>query len=84
MTEANSRIQDKRIKNAIEVITRFGHIDGNHHKQWVLDQATRALFGGKKSGGQFTTTKEYKKHVAEFCDGEDGPNTYEWDVGIAP
>lgn len=27
---------------------------------------------------------EYLAWVAAYCDGEDGPGTYEWDEGIAP
>jgi hypothetical protein len=29
-------------------------------------------------------SEEYKKLVVNACDGEDGPNTYDWDCGIAP
>ena len=28
---------------ALEYITRYGGIDGSHHKQWVLDQTIRIL-----------------------------------------
>lgn len=27
---------------------------------------------------------DYDRIVAEACDGEEGPGTYEWDTGIAP
>ena len=30
---------------AIEIAVRDGGIDGEHHKQWVLDQMVRALTG---------------------------------------
>ena len=30
---------------AIEFIGRWGGIDGDHHKKWVLDQAARILHG---------------------------------------
>jgi hypothetical protein len=52
---------------------RFGGIDGEHHKLWVIDQMVRALAGDR-----------YEAIVREACDGEDGPNTYEWKVGITP
>ena len=39
----------------------------------VLDQVVRKLTGD-----------EYLNWVVEHCNGEDGPNTYEWDEGIAP
>jgi len=55
------------------MIHQYGGIDGNHHKQWVLDQVVRALTGAK-----------YDDWVKEHNDGKDGPDTYEWDVGIAP
>lgn len=63
----------KQIDYAIELSVRYGGIDGAHHKMWVIDQMVRALAGD-----------DYARIVAEACDGEDGPDTYEWDVGIAP
>lgn len=63
----------KQIDYAIELAVRYGGIDGAHHKMWVIDQMVRALAGD-----------DYARIVAEACDGEDGPDTYEWDVGIAP
>lgn len=60
-------------QKALDLIRTYGGIDGDHHKQWVLDQVVRALTGG-----------EYRKWVREFERGEDGPKTYEWDKGIAP
>lgn len=82
---------------ALEWINMYGTIDGEHHKTWVLDQVTRILNGApvkimlaKWDDGleeyRFTigSSKKYKKFVKDHCDGEDGPNTYEWDVGIAP
>ena len=63
----------KRIDEAIEVAVQYGGIDGAHHKTWVIDQMVRALAGD-----------DYDRIVAEACDGEDGPDTYEWDEGIAP
>jgi hypothetical protein len=58
---------------ALDMIHKYGGIDGGHHKQWVLDQVVRALTGDK-----------YAKWVEDHNAGDDGPNTYEWDVGIAP
>lgn len=52
-----------------EFILRYGSIDGDHHKTWVLDQVLRMI---NTEGG-------YKKRVAEYrADG------YGWDEGIAP
>ncbi len=61
------------IDAALETIDQFGGIDGAHHKQWVLDQVVRQLTGD-----------DYEPWVRQYNDGEDGPETYEWDVGIAP
>lgn len=64
---------EERIKKALEVIERYGGIDGAHHKQWCLDQVVRAL-----------KAHHYEKWVAEYNAGEEGPDTYSWDEGIAP
>lgn len=61
-----------RLAAALDLITRFGGIDGAHHKQWVLDQVVRRL------------SHDYEAWVRAFEDGEDGPRTYEWDEGIVP
>jgi|APSaa5957512622_1039677.scaffolds.fasta_scaffold197691_2 hypothetical protein len=71
--EAQASKEESRTEAALDLIYRYGSIDGNHHKQWVLDQVVRALKG-----------PDYDAWVTEFCDGEDGPNTYFWDEGIAP
>lgn len=69
-------LEDSRgpdVEKAIDLAVRFGGIDGDHHKAWVIDQMVRALTGGR-----------YEQVVADACDGEDGPNSYYWDEGIAP
>lgn len=58
---------------ALEIAVRWGGIDGDHHKAWVIDQMVRALAGDG-----------YEALVADAKNGEDGPETYEWGVGIAP
>ena len=64
---------DDRAKAAIELAVRYGGIDGDHHKAWVIDQMVRILAGD-----------EYESVVRMACNGEDGPNTYTWETGIAP
>ncbi len=59
---------DEALKYAI-----WGQVDGGHHKAWAIDKIVRALTGD-----------DYDKFVADACDGEEGPDTYEWDEGIAP
>lgn len=67
-------LSDKeRIQKAIEIAVQYGGIDGAHHKDWVIDQMVRVLAGD-----------EYEQVVALACDGADGPDTYEWNTGIAP
>jgi hypothetical protein len=71
-----------RIHRALEVANEFGQDDGARHKAWVIDQMVRALCGQRP--GYDEPTEEYRNWVREYCDGEDGPDTYEWDEGIAP
>ena len=85
-----------RIDRAINYGVGAGGIDGSHHKMWVIDQMLRALTGCPMEprtvvgvGGSYTyevqgVSEEYAKLVREACDGEDGPQTYDWDEGIAP
>lgn len=63
----------ERIIKALDLIVRYGGIDGAHHKAWVLDQAVRILAADK-----------YEQIVRDAKAGADGPNTYEWEDGVAP
>lgn len=63
----------EKIAAAMNVIERYGGIDGAHHKTWVIDQVARALTG-----------EHYQTWVIEMKAGEDGPETYGWDEGIPP
>lgn len=58
---------------ALEIAHDYGQTDGAHHKTWVIDQMVRALMGD-----------DYEAWAAAYMDGEDGPETYFWDEGIAP
>lgn len=62
-----------RVVKALEIARRYGGIDGGHHKAWVIDQMVRALIAD-----------DYDEWVREARAGEDGPDTYDWDEGIAP
>lgn len=64
---------EEKIQAAIDLAVKYGGIDGAHHKDWVIDQMVRVLAGEK-----------YEEIVREACDGEDGADTYSWEVGIAP
>ncbi len=59
-------------QKALDFIMEWGGIDGGHHKQWVLDQLVRIL------------ADDYDAWVVEAKAGEDGPESYDWDEGIAP
>lgn len=63
----------EKIEKAIELAVQFGGFDGAHHKDWTIDQMVRILAGDN-----------YGKVIADAKSGEDGPDTYEWNVGIAP
>ena len=63
----------KRINAAVKVALDYGSTDGGHHKMWVIDQVLRELL-----------EKDYEKAIAKRRFGEDGPETYSWDEGIAP
>lgn len=79
-------------------IEQYGSIDGSHHKAWLLDQIARIALGNKISikkakwsNGQEEfrfnledPTPEYVEWVKRLKEGEDGPNTYAYDEGIAP
>ena len=85
------------IERALEFAVKYGGIDGDHHKLWVIDQMVRALTNCPMversaidcHGQPYTfedqgESAEYLALVAAARDGEDGPETYSWDVGIAP
>ena len=87
--------EKERIKQALELIADFGDTDGGHHKQWALDQVVRILTGcpdkivASIHGEEYNYTvlgesDEYHKWLRDFADGEDGPHTYQWDVGTPP
>jgi hypothetical protein len=67
------KTDSEKIQEAIDMILDYGGFDGGHHKQWVLDQALRILTGD-----------DYERQITNWQDGEDGPQTYLWDCGIAP
>ena len=62
-----------RIDQAITLAIRYGGIDGEHHKAWVIDQMVRVLAGD-----------QYDTIVIRAKAGKNGPNTFEWNCGIAP
>jgi len=71
--ESINIMREYNVEEALRLLIRYGQIDGEHHKTWVIDQAVRLLTGNY-----------YDELIAAANDGEDGPETYDWDVGIAP
>ena len=70
----STAIKDRaKIALALDAAVEYGGIDGAHHKAWVIDQMVRILAGDG-----------YEQLVRDVCEGEEGPETFEWDVGIAP
>lgn len=70
---SHSKSAEERREAAVEIARRYGGIDGAHHKMWVIDQMCRELLGD-----------DYEAFVARCRDGDDGPETYDYDPGIAP
>ena len=58
-----------RINEAADLGIRYGQIDGEHHKMWVIDQMLRTLLG-----------ENYERAIRE----SDPDEEYGWDTGIAP
>jgi len=90
-------VAQKRIGEALAIAVRYGGIDGDHHKRWVIDQMVRALTGcpeveaeAKDARGKTYTyvrraeSTMYLELVREARAGENGPETYDWDLGVAP
>jgi len=66
--EKETQQKDSRIFEAMQMIIKHGGHDGEHHKEWCLDQVFRILAGD-----------EYQ----DIVDGikKEG---YDWEEGIAP
>ena len=70
---AKSTEADAHIRQALQILMHYGAMPGERQKAWVIDQLARILAGDS-----------YEMVVAEATSGEDGPQTYEWDDGVAP
>jgi hypothetical protein len=86
----------ERIEKALE-IAMTTVVDGDHHKMWTIDQMVRALTGCPMilrtavdcNGKDYSyyaqgESDEYEEFVSAAKYGEYGPDTYEWDEGVAP
>lgn len=94
MSEQNLTIAKQSV---LDIITQYGGTDGDHHKAWVLDQIVRILtdcptvvknstdvHGTPYSYEALGDGAEYLEFIRQYNDGEEGPNTYCYDEGIAP
>lgn len=70
---SNPTASNSKIAKALDLARSYGGTDGDHHKAWVIDQIVRVLTGDG-----------YAEFVRRARAGEDGPETYDWNVGIAP
>ncbi len=88
---------EDRVADALNFAQSYGQTDGAHHKMWVIDQMVRCLTGCPLEdrsaidayGKPYTfralgESDEYRTFIAEHNAGDDGPDTYAWDEGIAP
>jgi hypothetical protein len=88
---------EERIQKALDIAAIYGGIDGSHHKAWVIDQMVRSLTacpmvpatakdcrGEEYSFWRLGESDEYREFIRSHNEGEDGPETYEWDEGITP
>ncbi len=89
---------DERVEKALEYINKYGGmLNGPERKQWMLDQVVRALTGcpmvvkaaldAHRKPYTYDAqgeSDEYREWVRSHCDGEDGPETYDWDIGTPP
>lgn len=62
-----------RVNTAIDLAFNGLMTDGGHHKQWYLDQIIQTL-----------ASERYRRLCKEAKNGEEGPETYDWEEGIAP
>lgn len=79
---------------AMEYISRYGQIDGDHHKLWVLDQVARILHGTPVTVKRATWQNGPVREVEyRFSTGTPSKKYLKWmesmqadgyDVGVAP
>lgn len=90
-------LPEVRIATALDIAMRYGGIDGDHHKMWVIDQMVRALHGVPLEsfvgtdvrGNRYEfdaqgTNEQYAEWIRLHNSGDDGPDTYSWGTGIPP
>ncbi len=90
--------EKERNAAALAMIAEYGGCESEEHLRWLLDYVARVLTGCPKemsvvqivNAGKLCTPEQlgesnaYKVFVARYNDGDEGPDTYEWDTGVAP
>lgn len=69
----NATRLEHRVMEALELIERYGTIDGDHHKQWVIDQIARKLTGDN-----------YELFRAGFVEKDEDELYDAWEEGCPP
>lgn len=71
----NNGNKGSKYYKVMDIIERYGQIDGSHHKQWCLDQIARIIKGD-----------DYDAWVKEMLGEKDSDGCYEYDYdeGIPP
>lgn len=82
---------------ALKIAQDHGQTDSAHNKAWVIDQMVRALtdcpmvtkWGTNAHGASYPyqargESEAYRRFIATHNNGDEGPDTYSWDEGIAP
>lgn len=68
-------------------VSNYGHCDGEHHKQWLLDQVARVCLGSKiiiKEASWENGLKEYRVSLGKENKAYKEWAGDDWDSGIAP
>ena len=81
MSEKKGNQAQQRIDDALAFVEEHGRIcEGEHHKQWLLDQIIRIL-----TGEEYDEWVElYEEPLYDEDDLECFGVSYEWETGLAP
>lgn len=76
----------ERIQKALAIAVQFGGFPSSLNKAWAIDQMARALTGCPVLPDAFTQgeSEAYRDLVTAARNGDEGPETFDWDVGICP
>ena len=70
--------QGKRASAALSIANVYGGVEGETHKQWVIDQMVRALLGFDED------PTDYERWINDYGFGPNAEICWEWDFGTAP